>query len=788
MTQDRGMIEGGGKGRSALLLALAAIALLPLLFYASMIFGGEEPAAADTISVRPFGVWGVEAQRSLGEVPQWIPHLFAGMPSYGSYVYTPANPLSPIDWLLKPLKGSRGMRYYLLFLLGGVSAFFLFRRQGVSVPAAAAAALGFVLTPYVPGVVEAGHSTKLRALMHAPLVLLALDLLLERPGPLAAAGLALSLAMLGWSNHPQIFYYAAMVAILYLAGRLLAERRAWPAARLMKLAAFLAASGAAAFLLMAEPVLAVREYAPYSIRGSSEGGGTGWDYATAWSFPPRELISFLFPEFFGLKGATYFGPLPFTQSTHYFGILFLAAVLLGFAARRDSRSWIWLGISLVILLVGFGEHFPVLYKPFYHLLPYFNRFRVPSMIYSLLPLTLGLLLARGLDSLPLGRTQARRGGTPPSGRRWYLAAGAALAIALIALVVGLASRAAGPSGTGWVRPGELQSLSPADLAGLRAERWDLRIASIVRGMILLGLFLGAVPLLRRLRPPAGAAVLGAILVVDLILVGGKFVETVDRGQIEATLKKGPEIAFLQAQEGPFRVLPIEEASSNRFAAFGVTSVGGYQPAKLRIYQDLLDRQLLQSPSVLSMLNVRYLLASVDPEHPSFRRVADGVYEYADWLPRAWFVRGWTVGSDREDALRMIARPDFDPEARAVFVGNEAPDLPRDGLPAREVRIEESSPRTVRLQVGEGPGPGLLVVSEIYYPPAWTATIDGRPAEILRTNHCLRALVVPEGARSVEMRCASPAFRWGRNLSRVGALALLALAGVGLLQRRRSSSR
>ncbi len=76
-------------------------------------------------------------------------------------------------------------------LLGGFSGYAFFRRQGVSAPAAAVAALGFVLTPYIPGAIEAGHSTKLKALMHAPLVLLTIDYFMDRPGPLAAAFTAL---------------------------------------------------------------------------------------------------------------------------------------------------------------------------------------------------------------------------------------------------------------------------------------------------------------------------------------------------------------------------------------------------------------------------------------------------------------------------------------------------------------------------------------------------------------------------------------------------------------------
>ncbi|MDM7916239.1 MAG: hypothetical protein QUU85_13400, partial [Candidatus Eisenbacteria bacterium] len=407
----------GSDTRRVLWGALAAIVLLPLLFHAGMILGGREPLAPDTQAVRPLGVWATETQHEMGRVPLWIPYLFSGMPSYGSYIYTPASPFSPLDWVTRPLSGERGLRYYAYMLLGGLAAFAFFRRQGRSIPASAAVALAFVMTPYIPGVIGAGHSTKLKALMHVPLVLLALDVFLDRPGPLATAFLALSVAMLGWANHPQILYYAAIIAVLYAIGRILAERAVWTGGRLLLAAIWGIVGLFVAFLLIAEPTLAVREYAPYSVRGATEEGGAEWRYATDWSFAPRETISFLFPEFYGLQGETYFGPLPFTQSTHYFGILMLLAVVFGLARARTPRSWIWLVISLVILFVGFGRYLPILYGPFYKLLPYFNRFRVPSMFYSLLPLTLGYLTAVGIDALirpgPAARSApAARSGKP----------------------------------------------------------------------------------------------------------------------------------------------------------------------------------------------------------------------------------------------------------------------------------------------------------------------------------------------------------------------------------------
>jgi hypothetical protein len=770
--------------RWVFLCVLAVLILLPLLFYGAMVLGGKEPVAPDTVAVRPLGQWARQTTEELGTTPLWIPTLFSGMPSYGSYIHTPASPLSPFGWLFKPFADQRGVRYFLLMLLGGFSGYAFFRRQGVSAPAAAVAALGYVMTPYIPGVIEAGHSTKLAALMHVPLLLLALDVLLSKPGPLSAAFFAIAFAMIGWTNHPQIVFYAVLVGALYGLGRILTEWSRWGASRLLTTLGWLVIAGAVCFCLVAEPALAVREYAPYSIRGASESGGATWQYATNWSFHPQELTSFLFPGYFGYKSPLYFGPMPFTQSTHYVGIAVLLVIALGVARRRDARGWVWLGITLILLLIGFGRYVPILYRPFYELIPFFNKFRVPSMVYALLPLALGYLLARGLDALvtvaPSGRKEKGR-----SQKGWFLAAGAAVAVAALVAVVAAVTKSQGMQGPEWVRPQELQQYSLQQLGQLRSERWGLRIGSIVQGLLTVGVLLAAVPIARRLGRVLGIALLAVIVLADVCLVGARFVDFQDPEHVEQVLRADRQVDFLRGQEGPFRVLPIDEFGSNRFVAFGIGTVGGYHPAKLRVYQDLLDARFLTTPPILRMLNVRYLLSSKDPGHPSFEKMSDGVYAFGDALPRAWFVPSWRSVPAGEATLRALGSPGFDPAAVALFNPTGEPDLPTTGLPVREVETVSVEPHHVRLTVGEGSQPGLLVISEIFYPAGWSATIDGVESEILQANHCLRGLVVPPGEHAIEMRFSPEGVRLGRSLNRAGGIASLLLLIVGLWWDRRT---
>ena len=74
---------------------------------------------------------------------------------------------------------------------------------------------------------------------------------------------------------------------------------------------------------------------------------------------------------------------------------------------------------------------------------------------------------------------------------------------------------------------------------------------------------------------------------------------------------------------------------------------------------------------------------------------------------------------------------------------------------------------------------LAVFSEVYY-KTWKAYIDGKEVPLLRANYLLRALPVPAGEHSIELRCVDEVILASAKISfisslLVGALILL-LAG------------
>jgi hypothetical protein len=153
--------------------------------------------------------------------------------------------------------------------------------------------------------------------------------------------------------------------------------------------------------------LPVREYAAHSIRGGTS-GGLPYDYATNWSFHPLEITTWVLPSFMGFGTTTYWGWMPFTDFPHYMGILVLLLAASAVVLWPRERNHVFLGVLAAFsLLLAFGRHLPLLYNLFFETMPYFNKFRVPSMMLVLFQFAVACPAAMGLDRIRAEGDRAR---------------------------------------------------------------------------------------------------------------------------------------------------------------------------------------------------------------------------------------------------------------------------------------------------------------------------------------------------------------------------------------------
>ncbi|HEY2955781.1 MAG TPA: hypothetical protein VGK89_11085 [Candidatus Eisenbacteria bacterium] len=766
--------------------AAAVLALLTVAFFHEVALEGKTFVSPDALAPAGFVRIG---EQSLGHdhvYPLWNPFVFLGMPSFGSGMYNPF--IYPPDWplaLIQKVVALPDMIWMLLYyFLGGLALFLLAREWGARAEGALIGAAAFVFAPNLVAVGSHGHGSQLVDSAYLPLMLWLATRWMRR-GRLADLGwLAVAGGFQLLRGHVQICFYTWVAIGLYVAVEWalgLQRRDSLPTVTMRAVA--VAAAAALAFGVSGFYTVPLRDYARWSIRGGGEGGGVGMEYATQWSLAPYELPTMVVPGWVGFGGQTYWGGMPFTDYPNaYVGMVVALLALVAFAARppADAAPRLFaLALAVFALLVSFGRHFP-LYGFLYQHLPLFNKFRVPVMVVLLLGLAAALGAAWGASAaLEPAAVKGRRDPID----RLILVAGAVLGIGLLAATVGRDAWRAGYVALAMQhRQPYLPELADAAYRGFVSS---LAVVS------LLGLAaLAALWLARRGRLGAGAAgaALLVLVLIELWPVSGRVMKPVIGDAAARTQELGRDdvVEFLEhtGPPGSFRILPLEEFQSNRFAGFGIASLGGYHAAKPRLIQDFFDAGLQDDPRWIRLLNVRYIVTqkALESLPPFLKLVYQGsgvVYENLSVLPRATVVGSWRVASPAKAILDSVRAGTHDAAELAWL--EKDPGIPSASVAGAVARIESYRLNDAVVEV-DTPAPALLRLADLWYPD-WSATVDGRRVEVLKADYLLRAVAVPQGRHRVAFRFESRALRNGLVLSLASLAAALALLAADRFLRR-----
>ena len=754
--------------------------LIPLiifvLFY-KLILLNEIPLAGDMVAHEPIKQWISEQD----EMPHWFPNLFSGMPSYGGYIYTPGDPTKA---LLSKIFINQGLRFWFYFTLAGLGVFSFLRRKKINEWASTLGGLIFSLTPYSFGLINAGHNNKILAFAWLPWVFMASEKVIEKYSIKSILTLGLFTAFQMWSNHPQVVYYTWMLIgfrLVWLQGESIVDK-SWNIISFSKSFGGLIASVILALTMVGDPYVSVFEFNKYSNRGSSSvldqtnetKSGMKWEKATQWSFHPSETISFLYPYYYGLqnyptrdiKSASYWGYMPFTQSTHYFGILVLLIALLGAYIKKPNRfEWSMWIVSLLAIIIGFGNHFPILFSPFFNWAPFFSKFRVPSMVYMTIPFMMSYLGAVGFNRI---MNNINDNPSRVLNKAYYIF-GTFIGLSLL-LFMG------GESLLSFFKEGEMGRYNAQIINSIR----ETRAALFQKGfMVALGISGASLAIIwagcqKKITHTITGAALVGLVVLDLGLIDSEFLHLKPSIEMSKQFQTNQGIEFLKNEykSEPFRIYPKDGFSSNRYGYYGLESVGGYRPLKLRHYQDLMDASTRDgkvefSPAVQNMLNIRYVIDK------------GRLLPNPNYLHRAWMVNSIIPVEDQESSLMTVLQPTFSPENQAVILAYDGQLTFEEGM--NEVLIEQIEENKIILNVNSEKG-GLLVLSEIYYKPGWKAFVDDVETAIYQTNHVLRSLVISSGNHHVIMKYDDQKWKWIRLISRISFFGTL----VGLLFLNRDS--
>ena len=803
--------------------------LLLVIFYSPILFQGKTLVSPDKMTSMAMKEF-VRHNPSGNHFPLWCPYVFSGMPSYASLMSVPIvvnlvdAPVRTLLELVNIFPDPNFIFVFLNYLLFGLLTFLLMRELKVGYLASAFAGLVIILMPQYHAFTSYGHNTKFLSLMLIPLILILVKRLFEKRNLLYFALTSLTLGLQLIRAHVQVCYYTYLLLGIYLLFTVITNyRSSKKISDILVPAGLLAGVIVAGALLSSVVYVSVFDYQHYSIRGSSEGTGLNFDYASSWSFHPLEMVTFIIPSFMGFGGATYWGKMPFTDYPLYFGVLIMLFAGIALVLKRDRNTWFYSIIALFSLLVSFGKHFPLLYAPMFKLLPFFNKFRIPSMIHILLDFAMVVLAAYGLQALFDLAQSIKDGGKEQKKIKAlqnyvYIFGGVVVLFALFMLFAQGAFM-------------DLVAKSRSNITvGLRSQAYSMALTDSLKALAFTGIaILLILQLIRKKLSPlyAGMTII-LLVIVDLWVVDAKIVTPQPRVTEKAFFAKTPAVDYMLKDKSLYRIYPVmDDKSANWYMYYMIGNIKGYSAAKIRIYQDFLEetgyndnnspffskywRNVMRNNrqsyepvpvneinpqrlnfdyAMLDMMNVKYLLSMGMPiNDPRYRlatyypvqyqgqRLNYMVYENTSVLPRAFFADSIQVLTGRSRIFDRMRTADFDPRKLAII--EQDPPFSVFAADSNSVNVTDFKVHSIKLKASAKKN-ALLVLSEVYYPAGWKAYDNGVETKIFKTNYLLRSIFLEPGEHEIEFRFEPASFKLGLWISLATlALLLLVLAGYGL---------
>lgn len=754
----------------------------------------------------------VYAQES-GETPRWTGSLFSGMPTFQiSPSYSSNAPLKALQhvynlWLVSPVS--------LVFIMM-LGFYILLLTLNVRWYLAAFGAIAYAFSSYFFIIIAAGHIWKFITLAYIPPTIAGVILAYRGRYLLGGALAALFGALQIMSNHVQMSYYFLFVICAVVVAYGVEHYRAHTMPRFFKATGVLVVAALLAVGANASNLYHTYKYSKESMRGGHTeltspdadktkpaGNGLDKEYITQWSYGKMETLTLLIPDSKGgasgplaeneraVKAADpqlrpylsqvdrYWGDQPFTAGPVYVGALIFFLFVLGCFIVRTPLKWALLVVTLLTIMLSWGKNMMWLTDWFIDYFPMYNRFRTVSSILVVAEFCMPLLAVLALKKIFDDPSILSRE------KRWfYLSGGIVAGIALLAaLAPGLFDtflkdyerEAAGQPGYAELFAG----IAEARKAVFTADAW--------RSFIIVALGFAVLWLLRqkKLNPTVAMIALVVILVGDMYPVNKRYLNS--DNFVTPARKTNPfpmtdaDRYILQDKDMNYRVLnaaageTLASAFSEPRTSYYHKSIGGYHAAKLRRYQDLIDRQLVNAnPAVLNMLNTRYIIQPLEDGRETVVRNPGA-------LGNAWFVSEvkWVDNADAE----MAAITDFDPSSTAVADRRFAREIGDKVVPpAVGDTIYETGYKpdelTYRYRSQQG---GLAVFSEIYFPWGWQVTVDGKPVDMARVNYVLRAVNLPAGEHEVIFRFDPPSVHTTEAIAYVSLfLILAAFVGTGIV--------
>ena len=741
-------------------------------------------------------------EQRTGEVTRWTNSVFSGMPTYQiSPSYNSTDGLSAVMsayhlWLPD----------YVWFIFAYLLGFYiLLRAFNFRQSLAALGSIIWAFSSYFLIIIAAGHLWKVMALAYLPPMIGGVVLAYRGKYLWGFIVTAVFTAFEIKANHVQMTYYYLFIVLFMVIAYLVQAIREKRLQHFFKASGILIAAALIGIAINISNLYHTWEYQKESMRGKSEltkansanqtSSGLDRDYITQWSYGIDETLTLLVPDAKGgasvplSQNATamakanpevenmlpqlyeaipqYFGTQPGTSGPVYVGAFVLFLFVLGLFIVKTPIKWALLAATALSILLSWGHNFMGFTNFFLDYVPMYAKFRTVASILVIAEFTIPLLAALALKRIvdePTVLTKNMK----------FVYTSLALT-AGVALVMALMPSMMGPfiseqerqmlSGIQGMTP-DVQNMMLSSIATMRAamvsaDAWRSIIVIII-GVAMLLLFKA-----QKIKAIYLIVGISALCLIDLWQVDKRYLN--DEMFVPKSERDTPQeatatdIEILKDKSLSYRVLNFSSGAFNEnTTSYFHKSIGGYHPAKLRRYQEMIDKYIAPEMQtamqaiankggvmsevdgrklfpILNMLNAKYFIV---PLQGNATTSIQNPYAQGN----GWFVDKLTYVADANAEYAGVGKIDVSHEAVADKKFEPILGQTQTNDSTARVVLTKYEPNNMTYTVSSTKG-GVVVFSEVYY-PGWTATIDGQPAELGRVNYILRALNVKAGKHEV----------------------------------------
>ena len=727
----------------------------------------------------------IEFRKNNNEEALWSNSMFSGMPAYlidikwSNYIVSNIHKIYSV-FFPHPVSN---------MLISFISFYIMLLCFRVKPEIALFGSIAFTLSSYLIVGIAAGHNARIGTVALLPLIIGGIHLCINRNRNLGFIITAVALALQLRLNHLQITYYTLFILIFYGSNQLIYHYYKNQIKFYLKRILVLTIAAMLAIGTFFGEIWAVLEYSSESIRGNSEitnTSGLDKDYAFQYSNGIFEPLTLFIPNILGgssrqtlerdsnlgkalrknnvstvqinnqLRNVpTYWGDQPLT-APYFAGSISLFFLILGIMIlKKSEKNWI-IVLLIVSVLLSMGSNLSFINNIFFDYLPGYNKFRSVTFIIVISLFSLSLFSSLTLNRLLSDVKKYKK--------HVFKAFLYSISFYIFIFCFSFLLSYSGSVDSNFQNfPSWFTDALSQDRKSLL--KTDLGYASFFT----LILYLSYLTIIyRNLNKQIFTIVSIAIISLDHLRITTSLIRD-DKscemyGDCTFINKKNKQISLsesdqfiLENNSNRKRIYNLQNTFNDAKTSYFHSSIGGYHGAKMRRYQDLIERKInkerellvdkLQNNNidfsdlqVINMLNVGYIKFGEDRNNVVQNKFSNG---------NVWYIDKLIPTNSPKDEIEMLSNINTKKEAvydKNIFDNIKVTDFSSEG----KIEVVEYNPNRI-IYKSENQNKSFVVFSEIYYAHGWKVLIDGKESKLIRVNYTLRGLELSPGNHTIEMK-------------------------------------